>query len=396
MYILIVFILLQGAQSTDTGTHNGPATDIEAGINILKEVDALIIEYLSASNPKTDQKRHDLIVSQFHSFLEQLTARNLSHILHSGALLSKVVMATFDSRISLLGENFQSRIVSVKWSEFQSLTPSWSADLLIELLRSRNSSSSAINDVGVVYDKMGVVNTTCSPMELAVRLGMIDILDLLGGGGSGGGGGGEEISVSSHTPPSLCSSSLLHYAIINHDIATVHYIIQAITSKLETSGSGGSGNARQDQELEYLCELLISNEQHFGRSPLDIASFQCTAGYSCQVFDHLSMLARKICKEEYDPQRFLYFREGERTCPVDQDVDDSQGITGRERLLNCIHNGRSCGFEAFSGHWDLYGDHQVGGKEEEKGGTKGGCHLPRIPVDRITPQEFERDFVNLR
>lgn len=402
LLLLLLLLLLTGG--FHAGEHGNPRC--AEVTHILGQIDTLLTYSLNV-DPREGDGGQGMMVSEFHDCLVKLCHANSSHLLFSRLLVNKVVMGVYKRRghaikYMLSSEGYE----TVQQSDMQSL-PEWanSTDILVELLHFRKSeecNGGGAHDEGGVAGDQGyaggagrvaggrvqngqeragdqrhgkaqcrerVTSGTLDmhPLDFAVKLGLMDIVTLLVQAGT--------VCVSSDAV--LCKSAL-HYAIINQDLVAMHSILGLIQSEWPTSM----------QLSQQLCDLLTLSNLTFGRSPLDIAYFQCNSGLSCDTLTYILPWARTSCaRSDYSPQGFPY---DHLTCPVMQHnpiLSRSSDVTLKHRWLRCVTEGRGCEFDTLSGFWRVYGDHSVGRMD---------CGLIRIAAGSITPAEFERDFVNMR
>ena len=214
------------------------------------------------------------------------------------------------------------------------------------------------------YGTAHSASTDMHPLELAVKLGLMDVVSLLVEAG---------MRVCPSSNPFLCSGAL-HHATINQDLEAMRHILELVQAEWAT-----------DTLLsQQLCDLLTLSKHTFGRSPLDIAYFQCNSGLSCETLTHLLLWVHTYCVGKgYSPPVFPY-RHLMCHNPI---PPRSHGVSQKDRWLKCVTEGRGCDFEVLTGHWRVYGDHSVG---------RTSCGLARIAAGSVTPTEFERDFVDMR
>lgn len=388
-------LLLQLLQTPGHG--NGDRGHAEVG-RILEQVDVLIHTHSLRMDPSGEkgggQKE---IVSEFHACLVELCQTGGIGLL--GILTNKVLVGVYKRRGHAIKYMLSSEGHETVGRGIMESLPEWgnSTELLVELLGFREcvkegggadiGGGVASNQCGgVAYDEGGVAsdqrggacnggavagewsegsgdaNMGIYPLDLAVKLGLLDVASLL-------------VQAGMKVCPShfLCNGAL-HYATINQDLAAIGYILECVQSEWATS----------KLLSQQLCHLLTLNELTFRRSPLDIAYFQCNSGLSCDALTHLLQWARTWCDGgDFSPHSFPY---DHKMCPA-RNLPHSHGISPKERWLRCVMEGRGCEFGAFSGHWRVYGDHSVGRMD---------CGLTRIAAGSVTPIQFERDFVNTR
>lgn len=204
------------------------------------------------------------------------------------------------------------------------------------------------------------------PLELAAKLGLMDAMSLLAEAG---------MRVCPSSDPLLCSSAL-HLATINQDLGAMQRILQLVQTEWAT-------DALLSQQL---CDLLTLSKCTFGRSPLDIAHFQCSSGLSCRTLTYLLPWVWSSCTGK--GYSFPVFPYGHLLCPVlYHDLISPHCVSQKDRWSRCIEEGRWCNFEAPSGYWRVYGDHSVGRTD---------CALIHVSAESVTPTQFERDFVDMR
>lgn len=371
LYRVLAPLLLQlirgSTLNADSSSH-----DLDEHVTLIKqEMDTLIENHSLLMDVSTEQDLQKLIVSKFRVFLVQLAEANDSSqfLVHSDVLTNKVIIGVYKTRGHAIKYMLSSgKYLTVEQSQFESLLV-WSTDLLVEFLRVRDSTVK-LEDYkgGGAYDEVGVSNSKL-PMDLAVQLGMLDVLKLLVQDGG---------KICSSFDPLECTDAL-HYATISQDTAIIDYVVELVRSELAAS-SKTNHNA-------HLCKLLTHiGDTGFVRSPLDIAHYQCSSGLKCNVFEHLLQLVHSLsCNENYTLQGYPY---GHMTCSAERDsTQHFMDISLKRRWLSCIYGGRGCKFDSMSGSWKVYGEHRVGGMD---------CNLPRISAAAVTPFQFERDFVNMR
>lgn len=349
------------------GLHDSSGHEVAS---ILEQVNALIDSYsLNAGGAE--------VLSEFHACLMKLANTSSGHLVFSDTLTNRVIVGVSKRRghaikYLLSSEQYQ----TVEQSRFEAL-PGWGngTDILEALLHFRNSVTNmedcqrggARREGGVVGSqevtacRQGEVGSDVYPLDLSVKLGLLDVLRLLVDAGM-----------------KMCPcSATLHYAVINHDRAAMEYVLQRMLSEWTTT-SVQSRKAR-------LCNLLAHSELSFGRSPLDIAYFQCESGLSCDTFTYILDWMHATCAGNYSLEGFPY---GHMTCPASHAlVEHTHGVSLKERWLRCVVEGRGCDFGELTGRWRVYGNHSVGRMD---------CPLTRIVAGSLTPVQFERDFVNLR
>ena len=362
--MLLLSVFLQAISSTD---HH--ELDIQ---HILDKMEGLMEDYSLAFDAEADHKNHNLIVSNFHSCLIRLTQTSSSHHAYSDTLINKGIMATFKLRNHMVKNELSiGRSLVVNWTELGSVS-SWTTDLLLIILNIRNLMNLEKNEVCVCKNR----TATLTPLELAVKLKMMDIYEILIQNGM----------QLCHCTDCHDSSKTLQLASINQDVVAINSLIAQITSELASTHSG-----QQNDYNAVMCKLLTQTDSA-EISPMDIAHFQCQSGLYCQVFEHLSEMTVTFCEEGYNPPNYNYPHRGNKVmCPAEHsDVHPLKDITNtntKERWVTCIREGTGCDLGAWSGNWLVYGGHDVG---------RTGCDLLRLSAGNLTPGEFEKIFVNLR
>ena len=348
----------------------GPDSSRDAQLVLEEELKTLIVNHSFTMDPSPDQ---ELILTRFRVLLGELARTNHTSYAFSDALINLVVVGVYRLRAHVIKDRLSSgQHQTVRWNGFQ--LP-WSTDLLLALVQFRNATARWEEyKGGGACDEVGVASTgEACPLDLATRLGMLDVLRLLVQ---------ERGKMCDSTPSSgpLQCTNALHLAVTNQDAAAVDYIMEQVGREL-------AGN----EEGSDLCALLTCDRDSLsGRSPLNIARHQCSHGLRCEMFHHLSTLVHTYCSQRshrFPSNQDLYMSHDLRTCLKDQHNSPSPAYSAGQRLEGCVLEGRGCKFEGLTGHWQRYEQHRVG---------RMNCDLTRVSAGTITPQEFERDFVNMR
>lgn len=396
--------------------HPDPSITGTAGVSpqadlIWREMGTLVDGYPLAMDTRAEERdiNQRMVLSKFHACLVKLAnASSTGHLSISSVFTNKVIMSAYKARGHIIKTMLSSgQYLTIGKSDFVQL-PGWNSttELLEELLGFRGAVMMVEHRGGGAYGEMGVARNM-HPLDFAVKLGMVDVVGLL-----------VSSDVKMCQNPHLCSisASALCQAVINQDGAAVDCVLQVTRSE-------SAADEALDQET-LLCDLLTLREPSFGRSPVDIAHLQCSSGLNCDTFTHLLKLTQTSCASDYSPhasplpghmtsphghmtstQGHLTSPHGHvtspqchvtpphghvtsphdlPTCPAHQ---PSLSLLPGARWLGCVEGGRGCGFSQWSGQWRVYGDHKVG---------RADCGLLQIAASRITPEEFERDFVNMR
>ena len=374
--LLLLFLAVLIPQASLQGTQGG----VTSGANNLKtRLDTLIQDYSLLERDSENSQRR-LIVSQFRDCLEQLRQSNNSWI-GSEALLSQLILSVYKTRTHAIKYALSSDHLTVRQDQFEFISAG-SADLLTAFLTFKESEES---EVGGTNKEMGGAESI-APLDMAVKLGMFDVLRILIGHG---------VRVCPSLHPLRCTDAL-HYATMNQDTPTLGYLVEVIQSEL--AGSGWSKTLQ-------MCNLLTKDERTFGKSPLSIAHFQCSSGLNCDAFEHLLRLSEEFCGGNYTLDSYPYEPglcavdcsatgslspcvSTERGCGLMEGGQDQSLGVNTARWCDCMESGRGCRLgSSGSGHWRVYGKHRVGRMD---------CDLPCVAAGSVTPEEFQRHFVELR
>lgn len=368
--LIPLFQLAVVAQSTSPlAREYGNLLDAEAA-QTLDKIETLLRNYSLTMDTSAEKDGHDLLLSEFHNCLMQLS-HSSSDMVYSDALANHVIVSVYTTRAHTMKHMLSSNYsMTLRWDELEMMS-TWTTDLLVEFLKFKASTMNLYEyKILGSYGKVGVANdrfsnsTKLSPIELAVKLGMSDVLKLLVQYG-------EQVCLSFE--PFQCRD-VLHYATVNQDKTTIAYLLELISSEMETS--------KVPNQNIHLCRLLTHSDK-FERSPLDIAHYQCSSGLDCSTYEFISEQTHLLCVEDYNPQSYSY---GYPTCALKHGlVLPSPAMSPKSEWFRCIDEG-TCTSGAWSGHWSVYKEHRVG---------KRGCDLATIS-NIVSPQEFERNFVNLR